>query len=172
MVDLGDFFNFEVRRTSRLDRAVGFQATRYTVAAELAGRPFERFPVDVAFEKQSATPPEWLRPSDSLGFAGLDAPEIPVVALEQHVAEKLHAYTRTYGSERHDSTRTKDLIDLVLIGDLAALDGRRLRLALEDVFRLLDDLAAGHAEAAAFLNPALSETSIGRWDPRAKRWTQ
>ena len=53
-VDLGDFFDFEVRRTPALDAATGFHAVRYTVRADLDGRRFEQFPVDVAFSE--ATP--------------------------------------------------------------------------------------------------------------------
>jgi hypothetical protein len=47
-LDLGDFFSFEVRRTPALDAAAGFHAVRFTVRADLAGRRFEQFPVDVA----------------------------------------------------------------------------------------------------------------------------
>jgi hypothetical protein len=43
-VDLGDFFDFEVRRTPALDAAASFHAVRYTVRADLAGRRFEQFP--------------------------------------------------------------------------------------------------------------------------------
>jgi hypothetical protein len=60
-VDLGDFFDFEVRRTPALDAAAGFHAVRYTVRADLAGRRFEQFPVDVALSESS-----WARPYAAL----------------------------------------------------------------------------------------------------------
>lgn len=53
VVDLGDFFSFEVRRTHALDTAAGFHAVRYTARADLAGRRFEQFPVDVALDEPS-----------------------------------------------------------------------------------------------------------------------
>jgi len=97
-VDLGDFFSLDVRRTPALDAAPGFQAVRYTVRAELAGRRFEQFPVDVALGEHSPIETERLRAPDLLAFAEINAPELPVIALERHVAEKLHAYTATYGT--------------------------------------------------------------------------
>jgi Nucleotidyl transferase AbiEii toxin, Type IV TA system len=42
-IDLGDFFDFEVRRAPVLDPAAGFHAVRHTVSADLAGRRFEQF---------------------------------------------------------------------------------------------------------------------------------
>jgi hypothetical protein len=53
-IDLGDFFSFDVRRTPALDNAAGFHAVRYTVRAELAGRRYEQFPVDVALGERLA----------------------------------------------------------------------------------------------------------------------
>lgn len=118
-VDLGDFFVFEARRTPALDAGAGFHAVRYTVLCELAGRRFEQFPVDVALAETPVLPPEPMRMTDLLSFAEVAAPELPVVALEQYIAEKLHAYTGRYGTGERESTRSKDLVDLVLVADLA-----------------------------------------------------
>lgn len=199
-VPLDDFFTFEARRTNALDRAVGFNAVRYSVSAELAGRRFEQFPLDVASEESPVLEPEWIRASDTLGFADIDPAEIPVVALEQHLAEKVHAYTGRYGAAGHESSRAKDLIDLVLISDLAEVDVARLWSALEATFDRRDqqllppnlpvppgnwsvayanlarevglptDLSLGHREAASFLDPVLTGTAQGSWDPGSKRW--
>lgn len=199
-VDLGDFFSFEVRRTPALDAAAGFHAVRYTVRADLAGRRFEQFPVDVAFGEQPSSQAEQLTTPNLLAFAEVAAPELPVVALEQHVAEKLHAYAGTYGAGGRESTRVKDLVDLVVIGDLAELDAECLSHALETTFEqrasqplpdalpppprswarpyaelareagVAPDLDVGHAEAAGFLDPILASEAMGRWDPRARRW--
>ncbi|TAK30827.1 MAG: hypothetical protein EPO21_18515 [Chloroflexota bacterium] len=48
-LDLGDHFQFDIRRTARLEAALEGAAVRYHVAAELAGRPFEEVIVDVSF---------------------------------------------------------------------------------------------------------------------------
>lgn len=38
-----------------------------------------------------------------------------MIALEQHIAQKVHAYIATYGPQEQQSTRIKDLIDILLI---------------------------------------------------------
>jgi hypothetical protein len=200
-VDLGDFFDFEVRRTPALDAAAGFHAVRYTVRADLAGRRFEQFPVDVALRELSPIHAEPLFGANSLEFADVAALQLPVVLLEQHVAEKLHAYTGTFGHDARESTRVKDLVDLVLIGEMAELDAKRLSHALPTTFEqrarqplpkaipsppsswaspyavlarevgIAVDIEAGHAAAARLLDPALRSEAGGHWDPEVRRWS-
>lgn len=133
-IDLGDFFGFEVRRTPALDAATGFRAVRYTVRADLDGRRFEQFPVDVAFSEATPIQAEPLFGANSLEFADVAELQLPVVSLEQHVAEKLHAYTGAFGRDQRESTRVKDLVDLVLIGEMTELDAKRLSRALATTF--------------------------------------
>jgi len=49
---------------------------------------------DVAFSDPLAWRPDCLDGTKLLGFAGIARIELPVLPIEQHVAEKLHAYTR------------------------------------------------------------------------------
>jgi hypothetical protein len=170
------------------------------VTAEVAGRRFEQFPVDVALNERPTAPSERLPIPSLLDFADIQPIEMPVIALEQHIAEKVHAYTATYGPQEQPSTRIKDLIDLLLIADLAAPCADRLHASLDTTFSrrerqplptalpspptswaspyaraaadigLPTDLATAHAEAATFLNPILAGTTTGRWNPTQKRW--
>lgn len=199
-VDLGDFFDFEVRRTPALDAATGFHAVRYTVRADLDARRFEQFPVDVAFSEATPIQAEPLLGANSLEFADVAGSQLPVVSLEQHVAEKLHAYTGAFGRDQRESTRVKDLVDLVLIGESAEIDAKRLRDALATTFEqrtrqplpnalplppsswarpyavlarevgIADGVEAGHAAAAQLLDPVLRSEAGGRWDCAARRW--
>lgn len=191
-IDLGDFFVFEVRRTPALDSATGFHAVRYTVRADLDGRRFEQFPVDVAFSEATPIQAEPLFGANSLEFADVAELQLPVVSLEQHVAEKLHAYTGAFGRDQRESTRVKDLVDLVLIGEMAELDAKRLSSTLATTFEqrarqplpsalpsppsswarpyavlarevaLAVDIEAGHAVAARLLDPVLRSEAGGR----------
>jgi Nucleotidyl transferase AbiEii toxin, Type IV TA system len=193
-VDLGDFFSFEARRTSALDAAAGFRAVRYAVRAGLAGRRFEQFSVDVAFNESFLGRIRQLQMPNSLEFAAVAAPLLPVVALEQHVAEKFHAYTGAYGLDGRESTRVKDLVDLALIDEVAELDANRLSRALKTIFErrasqplppntppppaswatpyarlarevgIAADIDRGHAAAARLLDPVL--TAIASEFPR------
>ena len=43
-------------------------------------------------------------------------------ATAEHIAEKMHAYTRKYGASGYESTRPKDLVDILLIAGAEPLD--------------------------------------------------
>ncbi|HEY2479866.1 MAG TPA: nucleotidyl transferase AbiEii/AbiGii toxin family protein [Solirubrobacterales bacterium] len=197
--DAGDFFSFAIERTGEPEDRLG-GSHRFRVSASLAGRPFETFLLDVGFRADDALATETLRTEDLLGFAGIEPVEVDAVPLELQVAEKLHAYTRTYEGGR-TSTRPKDLIDLALISELSHLDAASLHSEIETIFGLRDthsapkalpsppaewatpfrrlakevgvpgELTAGHRDAAALLDPVLSgEIAAGRWDPTQQRW--
>lgn len=189
--DLGDYFTFVIERTAALDAALEGAAVRYHVAVGLAGRPFEDALIDVGFSDPPVSTPELLRGSDVLSFAGIDPIAVPALPLAQHIAEKVHAYTRTYTGGRA-SSRVKDLIDVVLICSVATFDAGHLRQALATTFRHRDthplptvlptppadwgpaygrlarevgldpDVRTGFALAAAFLDPILAGTVSDR----------
>jgi len=131
-IDLGDFFEFDLVR-ARTPRTIDTRSTSYRVRAEVAGRIFEEVTIDI----DSADPINWkteyVLGTHLLRFAEIDRMNIPVLPLEQHVAEKVHAYTRMYGDGMR-SSRVKDLIDMVLIKSFTNLDAHKLRGALRDTF--------------------------------------
>lgn len=199
-LDLGDFFIFDVQRTTGLEPDGDFLAVRYRVQAELGGRRFEQFPIDVAFSDPVSWSPERLLGTDLLAFAGIDRVELPVLPIEQHLAEKLHAYTRSYGRDAGPSTRPKDLVDVLLIARSSALDAAALGAALDETFAarnlqalpdavplppadwsipygrlaaslgLPGELDNGHRAAAAFFDPILAGDAAGTWEPDAQAW--
>lgn len=198
---LDDFFTFVVRRTDALDDAGDFRAIRFHVTAELAGRVFDQFVVDVGFAESGSWTPDTIETSDLLAFADIQSVRVPALPLPQHIAEKLHAYTRKYGPSERESTRPKDLVDILLIAELETLPAASLRSALkstfgerglqplpsslpppprswEDAYRRLaadvevePDLDKAFAGAEAFLNPILAGRTDGQWDPGRKSWT-
>jgi hypothetical protein len=197
--DLGDFFVFAIEKTDRLDQLQEGAAVRYHADCDVAGRRFDSVTVDVAFGDPLAEP-EVLTSPNLLGFAGIEPVHVPAIPLPEHVAEKVHAYARMYGSGGIASTRVKDLIDLVLVAQSTRLHARDLRDALTRTFEsrgtqvlpgdlpkppdgwgipyrrmaselgLDPDLDVGHAEAARFLNPILAGHTSGSWNPKARRW--
>ncbi len=139
--------------------------------------------------------------ADLLAFAGIPPVSVPTLPLATQVAEKLHAYTRTYEGGR-PSTRTKDVVDLALIASTFTIDARALRADIDAVFArrathepptslpappaewratyrrlaitvgLDPDVNRGHALAAAMLDPVLEgRLANGTWDPDACAWT-
>jgi hypothetical protein len=99
-------------------------ALRYRFEASVAGVAFEPVQVDVT----TLAPEVWeVEPAQRPGLlsdVGLGPIEVMLVPLERQVAEKLHAYTRRYNGE---STRVRDLVDLVIIRLSETVDARRLR---------------------------------------------
>lgn len=185
-LDMGDHFSFGIERTAKLDQLLEGAAVRYHVRADLGGRRFEDFVVDVGFDLPPGWEPEVLIGPDLLSFAGIDPVAAPSLPLELQVAEKLHAYTRGYGIEGAGSTRVKDIVDLALVASTARLGAARLRRAVSETFErrsghalppalprpprdwevpfrrlaaeidLVADLEKGHGLAAQLLDPILS----------------
>ena len=196
-LDLHDYFDFDVERAGEADL---LGATRFRANASIAGRLFEQLLIDVGIEQARFEPAEELTTPDLLAFAGIEPAHVPAAPLEQHLAEKLHAYTRRYGSG-HPSSRPKDLIDMVLISELADFHARRLRQVVEEVFatRATHELPAqlppppsqwarpyrtlatevgidpdpghGHGQVARLINTLFAGISLeDRWDREALAW--
>jgi len=127
-----DYFVYEIERTSDpQDRFGG--AARFNVRVELAGRAFERFVLDVGFRSKTAVAAARVALREDLAFAGVASAEIGAVHVESQMAEKLHAYSRIFAGGRV-SSRTKDLVDFVLIAESLPVDAARLRAAIDEVF--------------------------------------
>ncbi|HEY1687637.1 MAG TPA: nucleotidyl transferase AbiEii/AbiGii toxin family protein [Solirubrobacteraceae bacterium] len=197
---LDDFFTFSATRSDALDGADEFSAVRFHVVAQLAGRTFEQFRVDVAFLDAIPYEPDTIHSTDLLSFADIPPLSLPVIPIVQHLAEKVHAYTRIYGEQGRASTRPKDLVDILLISDSATVGARTLTEALEQTFRernqqplpsclppppptwadpykqlansvgIETDLELAHTRAATFLDPILAGNIEGRWDIAARVW--
>ena len=120
---------------------------------------------------------------------------MPTLGIEQHLAEKLHAYTREHAGGR-GSTRVKDLVDVVVIANTSAIDAAKLVEAINVIFNrraehavparlpeppaewaipwrrlardvaATDELAAGYSEAVAVFDPMLDGTvAVAMWRP-------
>lgn len=109
-VVLPDHFSFLLEKVDSSDEGAAGSALRYRARAELAGRLFEEVLVDVGFLDPMRWPAVPAQGPDLLGFAEIEAVTVPTLPLEQQVAEKVHAYIRTYG-EDSPSSRVKDLIE-------------------------------------------------------------
>jgi len=198
---LDDYFTYAVVRTDAFDDADEFRAIRFHVTAELAARVFEEFVVDVGFADSATWTPDEIETSDLLSFAGIERIRVPAFPLPQHLAEKVHAYTRKYGPSGRESTRPKDLVDILLIAKSESVDAAALRNAVETTFaqreqqplpsslppppstweapyrRLAEEVGVeaeldqAFAVAAAFLDPILAGRTEGEWDPQRQIWT-
>ena len=193
MRNLRDWFEFQVARPTHP------APLRFPVEVLLDGRSFETFHVDVASGDPLVEPAETLSTPALLEFAGIPPVHIPSYPLTQQIAEKVHAYSRSYMAGQ--STRIKDWVDMLLIAGLARFDGRILRRAIQATFearqthplpsnlrrppdawtlafrRLSRDMDLGYdsldaaAQALArFLDPVLEGEVSGIWSPMTWSW--
>ncbi len=199
---LDDFFTFAARRTRELDDIDEFTAIRFHLTAQLGGRTFEQFLLDIGFIDSITYQPDTVQSPGLLAFAGISPLRLPAIPIEQHLAEKIHAYTGSYGKDGRTSTRPKDLVDILLIERSTPLTASSLRAALErtfherqrhplpdklppppnnwtDPYRQLAesvgieaDLATAYERARAFLDPVLGNNSASRWDPNDRAWSK
>lgn len=91
VLELDDYFEFSVERASADDDLDG-GGERWAVDTVVAGRLFERVAIDIGFG-EPVVEPETVALSDLLAFAGLPPTTVRASVIEQHVAERLHAYT-------------------------------------------------------------------------------
>jgi len=130
--NLHDYFEFLVGEGREELGGAPEGGSRYPVEARMDGREFARFHVDVGIGDEVLEPLEVLEGRDWLAFGGIGAPSFPVISAEQQFAEKLHAYSLPRGERA--KTRTKDLIDMVLLIRQEKLDKSRVKLAVGATF--------------------------------------
>lgn len=105
---------------------------RFSIESRLAGRSFTNVRIDVVARGDEITHTERLALPNLLAFAGTPPRHIEAVDRRQHFAEKLHAFTRSYGDR--PNTRIKDLVDLVLLIESGLVADASVAGAVQHVF--------------------------------------
>lgn len=111
--DLSDWFEFYIGVPMReFDQAV-YGGWRYPVEARVAHRVFTKFHIDVGIGDAVISEAEWQKGDDILQFADIKPVFVAMLPIEQHFAEKIHAYS--YPRDKRPFSRIRDLVDLVLL---------------------------------------------------------
>lgn len=131
-IDLKDGFEFLIGEPTMDLDAAPYGGSRFPVDAQMAGRRFANFHLDVSAGDMVCEPFEILEGHDWLGFAGIAKARMPAVSREEQFAEKPHAYTLL--REGRPNTRVKDLVDMLLLVDSGALDPIRLGDSIKATF--------------------------------------
>lgn len=180
--------------------ALSYGGQRFRAQCTIGGMRYgDPFGVDIAVADRFFGQPDRLRWPAHLLVDGLAAPEVDVLPVVAHIAEKLHAYTQP---RLGPNSRVRDLPDLALLATLEGISGRELRQAVEVTFsgrathpipavlpsppagwaRGADKIAAElgmprpalasfYTAAAAMLDPVLAGTAGDhRWDPVEMLW--
>lgn len=130
--DLDDGFVFFIGTPmADLDQAV-YGGWRYPVEARLDNRTFTKFHLDVGVGDAVVSEPEWRSGPELLSFAGIQPAKVALLPKEQHFAEKIHAYS--YSREERPNSRTRDLVDLVLLIEQGLPDKQIVKQAIQATF--------------------------------------
>lgn len=130
-IDLRDWFEFLIGPPIMDLNAAPYGGARFQVEAKMDARVFARFHLDAGIGDVVMEPLESRVCRDWLGFAGIEASRVRMIAREQHFAEKIHAYTLPRNTA---NSRVKDLVDLALLIGSGELDKQRIRDALRLTF--------------------------------------
>jgi predicted nucleotidyltransferase component of viral defense system len=145
-----DYFEFLVGEAREDLEGAPEGGSRYPVAAQMDGRDFARFHVDVGIGDEVIEPVDIVTGRDWLGFGGVAPPSFPVISAEQQFAEKLHAYSLPRG-ERANT----DLVDMVLLIRSGKLDKTKTAAAARATF----------AKRRTHAMPAELDAPPGEWGP-------
>lgn len=123
---------------------------RFDVRLSLRGKVWRRIQVEIAPAEGSATLEHDVIPAPPLDHFGLPSPDrLLGIALRYQIAQKLHACSDPHDPPVTRNDRARDVVDLLALRDLAALEGAvtllDLRSACADVFtaRACDAQALG-----------------------------
>jgi hypothetical protein len=132
MADLNDHFSYQIGKAQIDLENAPYGGSRFPVSATIQGKIFVRFQVDVGgdFLLDKA---EIIQGTDWLQFCDIPPPVIPMISIEQQLAEKLHTYTLP----RHEriNSRAKDLIDMALLLNLRTPHFSEMVDTLQKVFQ-------------------------------------
>lgn len=132
-VDVSDGFEFhlEGRPEVRDLEESPARTLRCRIAGQIDGRLFETVPLAVRTRETDPGGFDDLEGSHLLDFAGIRPPRIRVLPLEDHFAEKVHAYTRP-GARPHE--RVRDLVDMYALIELGTSGGSVTKDTLRRVY--------------------------------------
>lgn len=120
---------------------------RFPVESRMGGRTFASVRLEVVARADEISKTQRVELPGVLDFAGLERHEVEVVDPAQHFAEKVHAFTRTYGDR--PNTRVRDLPDIVLLID----DGLEPSSEVLAIVSSLFEVRATHAMPVELPDP-------------------
>lgn len=151
--DIQDWFEFLIGTPmADLDQAV-YGGWRYPVTARVDNRKFSEFHLDVGVGDALISEPEWQKCPELLSFAGIEPVTVALLPRDQQFAEKVHSYT--YPREIREFSRTKDLVDIVLLIDQGLPEKQQVVKAIQATF----DRRVSHTLPQTLLPPPTINTT-------------
>lgn len=131
-VDLGDCFVYRIAEARTELQGAPQGGARFPAEARMAGRVFGACHIDVGIGDALTGSPDSLYGEDLLAFAGIAPATALAIPRAQQFAEKIHAYT--YPWTDRTNTRSRDLVDLLLLLERDAPDAVDIRAAVNATF--------------------------------------
>jgi hypothetical protein len=128
---------------------------RTKVAATLDGRAFGALQLDISPRPHELVATDVIPLPNSLAFAGITTPDVEVVTVARHAAEKFHGMIKQF--DGRENTRVRDLVDLVLLHHHDMLQPEQIAPAVRAVW-------AERASVPPARLPRLPEPWIGRYE--------
>lgn len=165
-VDLGDYFRFTLGPPRQMVQ--GADAARIAVIALLGVTDFARFHVDLVAGLSMTGVPESAPPLVPVDLPGVSRMHYRVYPIADHVADKvcalLERHQRSDG-QVEQSTRYRDLADLVAFAHSAVVGADELRRALDSEARRRGLVLPGRLEVPSSLGWAAGYARIARETP-------
>ncbi len=199
LLNMDDWFQFFIRQSDRQITEDFDSSLRFHVQALVDGRLFERFHIDVGSDDTVLEAADQLLAPPLLEFASIPPITVPCYPVTQHLAEKIHDYTRPRSSGTN--SRVKDFVDILLLAETEAVQYVTLRQATlltfeernthpapvelpappddwKKPFRKMaieiglarNMLSEATQAAQTFVNPALQDFDYDEWLPSEWRW--
>ncbi len=130
-INLEDYFTFNVLPPTLDLDAPPYGGGRFPVECKLGGKRFIRFHIDIAIGDVWIEPHEAVEVGQELQIMGIQTQKIPIISIEQHFAEKIHAYTVPRKSGYN--SRVKDLVDMILLIN-EGINTDELKISVEKTF--------------------------------------
>jgi nucleotidyltransferase AbiEii toxin of type IV toxin-antitoxin system len=131
-----DHFRFQLTVAPTASLAPQDSQLRFRLTTYLADRAYDLATVDVVIEPDLSPVADVLAVPSLLDFADLPPVVMLVTPAEHHLADKVDAYLRGRINTRAESTREKDLADIVILADGDRLQAGRVREAFRRVLRI------------------------------------
>ncbi len=131
-VDLGDFLTYRIGEPKQELTNAPKGGGRFPCEAVILGKSYAKFHIDVGIGDALVGEPERLVGDDLLDFAGIPPAAVLAIPKPLQFAEKVHAYSFPWQGRLN--TRTKDLVDLVMMIERGPPDPSEIRAALAATF--------------------------------------
>lgn len=114
----------------------GLRTWRVKVSAELAGKPFGRIQLDISPRVAELSQTDHIDLPNSLEFAAVSTPQIEIIDVQRHAAEKFHAMAKVF--DDRENSRVRDLVDLVILREHKMLETAKLASVIRGVWQERD----------------------------------